>query len=69
MVIFAHYMAILATNRSLGVGLVVTSVPKVPIWKARYFNSLFPRSTDNILIYLEIQLFSFGGAVLDMMYL
>ena len=31
-------------------GLVVTSVPKVPIWKPRNFNVLRPTWHDNILI-------------------
>ena len=44
-------------------GLVVTSVPKVPFWKACYFNKLCLRLPDNILICLEIQLFPFGDAI------
>jgi hypothetical protein len=49
-------------------GLVVTSVPKVPFWKACYFNKLRLRLPDNILICLEIQLFPFGDAIQGRMY-
>jgi hypothetical protein len=31
-------------------GVVVTFVPKVPIWKAHYFNGLRQASCDNLLI-------------------
>jgi len=39
------------------IGLVVTSVPKAPIWKALYFNILWLTWRDNILICRDIQLF------------
>jgi hypothetical protein len=49
-------------------GLVVTSVPKVPFWKACDFNKSCLKLPDNILICLEIQLLPFGETIQGRMY-
>src|SRR5208283_5000636 len=49
---FVAAVVAVATNRDACVrpGLVVTSVPKVPIWKVCYINMLWHASRHNILI-------------------